>query len=137
MGTTTPGPRARVRRVILRAAAAATLVAVAAVAWALLWPAPRAALRCAPGDGEGCVAASGRVLWVPRSDRRDRREALHLLLLSRDSVAAPGITLVKIDPGMRPPRTPSPGRWVSVVGVPHVGSNGFDDIGVSRYVLSP
>ncbi len=112
------------------------LALVAAPAWALLWPAPMDPLACGRQDGDGCVAASGRIVWIPRGDRRDRRQALHFVLLSRDSVAAPGVTLVKIPPGMRPRDTPGPGRWVSVVGVPHVGSNRFDDINVSRYVLS-
>jgi hypothetical protein len=105
--------------------------------WALFWPPPDGtdALECGADDPSGCRAAQGRVVYVPRKDRAERYRALHLVLLSRDSVALPLITVVKIPAVYRPKQAPRIGRWVSVVGKPHKGSNGETDIAVSRYVM--
>jgi hypothetical protein len=127
-------PRRRLRRILAALAAVAALFA-GLLLWALFWPAPRAALRCGPGDPPGCRAASGRVLYVPRKDSKLRYRALHLVLVSRDSVALPGITVVKIPAVYRQRKTPRIGTWVSVVGVPHRGSNGETDLGVTRLLI--
>ena len=105
------------------------------MSWALLWPAPGDALRCRADDPPDCREAHGRVIYIPRKDRADGHGELHLVLLSRDSVALPLVTVVKIPPAGRPRHVPGMGRWVSVVGTPHEGSNGETDIGVRRYVM--
>ena len=111
------------------------LVVAGAVTWALFWPAPRTPLRCGADDPPNCRAVQGRVLYVPRSDRGVPYSPLHLILLSRDSVALPLITVVKIPAVLRPRHTPRIGRWISAVGQPHRGSNGETDLGVDRYVM--
>lgn len=124
-------PRRRLRRVLIAAAAGAALLA-ALLAWGLFWPAPHAALRCGPGDGAGCRAVAGRVVYAPSKDRHDPARPLHLVLLSRDSAAFPLVSIVKVPAGLRPRHTPGIGAWVTVVGTPHRGSNGETDIGVRR-----
>ena len=123
------------RRKVALAIGLVPLIAVLAFAWALLWPGPKDALRCLPGDAAGCRAATGRVAWIPAKDRADRSRPLHLVLISRQSVALPAITLVKIPTSMRPPGNPGVGRWVSVVGTLHRGSNGRPDLDVTRLLM--
>ena len=120
------------------AVALGVLVAVVVMpfAWAVLWPAPEQPLSCRPGDGPTCLAASGRVVWVPTSDRGDGTRDMHLVLLSKQSVALPLVTLVKIPVRLRPEGSPGFGRWVSVVGTEITGSNGRPDIHVTRLLMS-
>jgi hypothetical protein len=127
-------PRRRLRRVLLAGAGLAGLI-VALLLWGLFWPAPHAALRCGPDDGARCRAVAGRVVYAPKKDRADPTRPLHLVLLSRDSTALPLVSVVKIPPAQRPRRAPGVGRWVSVVGIPHEGSNGETDLGVSRTLM--
>jgi hypothetical protein len=130
-----PPRRRLLRRAVIAAGALVTLLAVL-LAGGLFWPAPRPALRCGPGDGAGCRAVSGRVLYVPHKDRSQPSRALHLVLLSRDSSTLPLISVVKIPARMRPRETPGRGTWMSAVGTPHRGSNGETDLGVQRYEAS-
>ena len=123
-------------RKIAVALGALVAVVVLPFAWAVLWPAPEPPLSCRPGDGPACTAASGRVVWIPASDRGDRSRALHLVLVSKDSVALPLITFVKVPVRMRPRENPGYGRWVSVVGTKVKGSQSWPDIHVTRLAMN-
>jgi hypothetical protein len=130
-----PAPR-RILRIVRRLAAALVVLVVVAFAAALLLPVPDGLepLRC-DKDRPRCSEASGRVLFIPSSDRSDERRPLHLVLISKQSVSLPAISNVKLEPGMRPQDTPRIGTWVSVVGTERRGSRGFPSLHAERVVF--
>ena len=84
--------------------------------------APIAGVRCAPKPGK-CRRASGRILYVERVDPDGDGDA-HFVLLSRQSVTAPGLSVIDVGPELRPHPLPGPGAALSAAGPVYEGSNG-------------
>lgn len=124
-----PMTAARVGRLLLRTAIVVVLVLLAALAWALFWPAPRPAVACGPKDPPGCREASGRVIYLQRWRPGD---SVHAVLVSRSSVSAPLLTVIKLPLVRALPDGLARGHWVSVVGTRVRGSHDEDDIHVVR-----
>ena len=77
-------------------------------------PAPLEPARCPP-DLADCRTASGRILYVERVDADGDGDA-HFVLLSRDSITAPGISTVALKRSLRPKPLPGPGDRLSAAG---------------------
>jgi hypothetical protein len=78
--------------------------------------------RC-PAGVAGCRSASGRVLYVERVDPDGDGDA-HFVLLSDESVTAPGISVVDVERSLRPRPLPGPGDLLSAAGPVQSGSYG-------------
>ena len=76
-----------------------------------------------PPDAGNCRAASGRVLYVERVDPDGDGDA-HFVLASRDSITAPGISVVDVKRSLRPSPLPGPGDRLSAAGPVYPGSYG-------------
>jgi hypothetical protein len=88
-------------------------------------PRPEPALeraRC-PQSLAGCVEATGTVVYVERVDLDGDGDA-HFVLLGRDGVTAPGITVVDVRRDLRPDPLPGPGDALSAAGPVFPGSFG-------------
>ncbi len=77
---------------------------------------------CDPGAGN-CSTASGTVLYVERVDPDGDGDA-HFVLLSDDSITAPGISVIDVGPELRPDPLPGPGDLVAAAGPVYTGSYG-------------
>jgi hypothetical protein len=118
----------------------AALAAAAALAVAIAWnrdgpepaahappgaPAPAAAppARC-PAELANCREADGRIVYVERVDPDGDGDA-HFVLISDESVTAPGLTVVDVKRALRPsPSLPGPGDRLSAAGPVYRGSYG-------------
>lgn len=69
-----------------------------------------------------CQSASGRILYVERTDPDGDGDA-HFVLLSRESITAPGITVVDVGADLRPRPLPGPGDQLSAAGPVYTGSH--------------
>ena len=76
-----------------------------------------------PRGAANCRAARGRVIYVEAVDPDGDGDA-HFVLASRQSVTAPGITVIDVERNMRPKRLPSYGDEVSAAGPVYKGSYG-------------
>ena len=76
--------------------------------------APLEPARCPPALAD-CRTASGRILYVERVDADGDGDA-HFVLLSRDSITAPGISTVALKRSLRPKPLPGPGDRLSAAG---------------------
>jgi hypothetical protein len=83
-------------------------------------PLPRAS--CPPA-ASNCRTASGRVLYVERIDPDGDGDA-HFVLASRDSITAPGISVIDVRRSLRPSPLPGPGDRISAAGPVYTGSYG-------------
>jgi hypothetical protein len=83
-------------------------------------PLPRA--HC-PAGLSNCREASGRILYVERVDPDGDGDA-HFVLLSQQSVTAPGLTVVDVKRSLRPSPLPGPGDRLSAAGPVYQGSHG-------------
>jgi hypothetical protein len=83
-------------------------------------PLPRA--DC-PSRLANCREASGRILYVERVDPDGDGDA-HFVLLSSQSVTAPGLTVVDVKRSLRPSPLPGPGERLSAAGPVYQGSHG-------------
>jgi hypothetical protein len=77
---------------------------------------------CPPGGGN-CRAASGLVLYVERVDPDGDGDA-HFVLASRQSITAPGISVIDVRRTLRPSPLPGPGDRMSAAGPVYRGSYG-------------
>jgi hypothetical protein len=77
---------------------------------------------CDPGLAN-CATASGRILYVERVDPDGDGDA-HFVLLSDDSITAPGISVIDVAPELRPDPLPGPGDLVAAAGPVYTGSHG-------------
>lgn len=68
-----------------------------------------------PADLAGCRTASGRIVYVERVDADGDGDA-HFILISRDSITAPGISTVDVKRSLRPRPLPGPGDRLSAAG---------------------
>jgi hypothetical protein len=62
-------------------------------------------------------------VYVERVDPDGGGDA-HLVLASRPGITAPGMTVVDLEPRVRPMRLPRPGDWVGAAGPVYRGSHG-------------
>lgn len=85
-------------------------------------PPPLQQAACPP-DAGNCRSASGRVLYVERVDPDGDGDA-HFVLASRDSITAPGISVVDVKRSLRPSPLPGPGDRLSAAGPVYRGSYG-------------
>ena len=94
-------------------------------------PAPRAQgassqpprpLRC-PEASANCAAAAGRIVYVERVDPDGDGDA-HFVIVSRESVTGPGISVIDVRRDLRPSPLPRPGDWISATGPVYEGSYG-------------
>ena len=117
----------------------AALAAAAALAVAIAWerggpepaaqapraePSPAAVppARC-PAELANCREADGRILYVERVDPDGDADA-HFVLISDESVTAPGLTAVDVKRALRPSPLPGPGDRLSAAGPVYRGSYG-------------
>jgi hypothetical protein len=115
-----------VRSILLAAVLAALVVAPASGAHtATRASAPAATLKRAtcPRDLRGCRTAIGRVVLVESVDP-DGDGDLHVVVVGRDSITAPGFTAVDVRRGLRPRRDPKVGQLVTAAGQVQRGSYG-------------
>jgi len=113
-----------VRLILLAAVLTALTVAPASGAQAPR-TAPAATLKRAtcPSDLRGCRSAIGRVVLVESVDP-DGDGDLHVVVVGRDSVTAPGFTADDVRRGLRPRRDPKVGQLVTAAGQVQRGSYG-------------
>ncbi len=112
-------------RLILLAALLAALVVGPASGAQAERTGPAATLKRAtcPGGLAGCRSAIGRVVLVESVDP-DGDGDLHVVVVGRDSVTAPGFTAVDVRRGLRPRRDPKVGQLVTAAGQVQRGSYG-------------
>jgi hypothetical protein len=89
-----------------------------------------------PADAANCRAADGRIVYVERVDPDGDGDA-HFVLLSDESITAPGLTVVDVRRGLRPQPLPGPGDELSAAGPVFSGSYGqrqiqADEVHVAR-----
>jgi hypothetical protein len=93
-------------------------------------------LACRPDDRpRPCRPVDGRIVYIQRVDS-DGDGDLHLLLISRQSVSAPGFTMLKINARLREGMDPGIGRWVSAVGMEFDAEHGERSVDVIRWALA-
>jgi hypothetical protein len=93
-------------------------------------PKPPRPLHCPAGSGN-CRAAAGRIVYVERVDPDGDGDA-HFVLVSRESVTGPGISVIDVRRDLRPSPLPGPGDWISAVGPVYEGSYGQRQIEAVR-----
>jgi hypothetical protein len=86
-------------------------------------PAPPVEPVTCPPELANCRTASGRVLYVERVDPDGDGDA-HFVLASRESITAPGISVIDVKPSLRPSPLPGPGDRLSAAGPVYRGSYG-------------
>lgn len=82
-------------------------------------------------SSSGCQVASGRILYVERVDPDGDGDA-HFVLASRDSITAPGISVIDVRRDLRPTPLPGPGDRISAAGPVFKGSYGQRQIEAVR-----
>jgi hypothetical protein len=80
-----------------------------------------------PAAAHNCRSASGRVLYVERVDPDGDGDA-HFVLASRQSITAPGISVIDVKRSLRPSPLPRPGDRLSAAGPVYRGSYGQKQI---------
>ena len=78
--------------------------------------------ECDP-NAANCEAATGRIIYVERIDPDGDGDA-HFVLVGRDGVTAPGISVIDVERSMRPDPLPGPGDLVAAAGPVYSGSYG-------------
>ncbi len=76
---------------------------------------------CPPSDN--CEQASGEILYVERVDPDGDGDA-HFVLLSRESITAPGVSVIDVRVDLRPSPLPRPGDQLAASGPVYEGSYG-------------
>jgi hypothetical protein len=93
-------------------------------------PKPPRPLQCEAGS-DNCRAAAGRIVYVERVDPDGDGDA-HFVLVSRESITGPGISVIDVRRDLRPSPLPGPGDWISAVGPVYEGSYGQHQIEAVR-----
>jgi hypothetical protein len=83
---------------------------------------PLARAHC-PADLTNCRTARGEIIYVERVDPDGDGDA-HFVLLSRQSITLPGISVIDVEKSMRPHPLPGPGDRISAAGPVYRGSYG-------------
>ena len=84
---------------------------------------PRLKPATCPDGAGNCRSATGRVLYVERVDPDGDGDA-HFVLASRQSITAPGISVIDVKRSLRPTPLPGPGDRLSAAGPVYRGSYG-------------
>lgn len=82
--------------------------------------------RCPP-DLAGCRTASGEILYVEAVDPDGDGDA-HFVLISKQSISLPGVSVIDVERDLRPHPLPGVGDWVSAAGPGYPGSHGQQQI---------
>jgi hypothetical protein len=82
--------------------------------------------RC-PAELANCRTASGRIVYVERVDPDGDGDA-HFVLVSRQSITAPGLSVIDVKRSLRPSPLPGPGDRLSAAGPVYRGSRGQKQI---------
>jgi hypothetical protein len=85
--------------------------------------APPVATATCPADAGNCRSATGIVLYVERVDPDGDGDA-HFVLASRQSITAPGISVIDVKRSLRPSPLPGRGDRLSAAGPVYRGSYG-------------
>jgi hypothetical protein len=85
-------------------------------------PRPLPAPRC-PEAAVNCERASGQIAFVERVDPDGDGDA-HFVLISDESITAPGISVIDVRAGLRPDPLPRPGDTLAATGPVYEGSYG-------------
>jgi hypothetical protein len=80
-----------------------------------------------PPETANCRTASGRILYVERVDPDGDGDA-HFVLASRQSITAPGISVIDVKRSLRPSPLPGRGDRLSAAGPVYRGSYGQQQI---------
>jgi hypothetical protein len=86
-------------------------------------PAPKLKPATCPAGAANCRSASGTVLYVERVDPDGDGDA-HFILASRQSITAPGISVIDVKRSLRPSPLPGRGDRISAAGPVYRGSYG-------------
>jgi len=78
--------------------------------------------QCPPGH-PACRTTEGRIVYVERVDPDGDGDA-HFVLISDESITAPGISVIDVAPALRPDRLPRPGDMLAAAGPVYEGSFG-------------
>jgi hypothetical protein len=78
--------------------------------------------ECYPG-ASNCESATGRIIYVERVDPDGDGDA-HLVLVGRDGITAPGVSVIDVERSLRPHPLPGPGDLVTAAGPVYTGSYG-------------
>jgi hypothetical protein len=76
-----------------------------------------------PPDLTNCERASGTIAYVERVDPDGDGDA-HFVLLSAESITAPGLTIIDVRPDLRPRPLPGIGEELAAAGPVYRGSRG-------------
>jgi hypothetical protein len=87
-------------------------------------------VHCPPALGN-CSTASGRIIYVERVDPDGDGDA-HFVLVSRESITGPGLSVIDVKKSLRPSPLPGPGDWISAAGPVEEGSYGQSQIEAVR-----
>jgi hypothetical protein len=91
-------------------------------------PKPLAPPPC-PAELASCERASGTIAYVERVDPDGDGDA-HFVLVSEESITAPGITILDVRRDLRPDPLPGPGDEIAGAGPVFPGSRGQPQIEV-------
>lgn len=86
-------------------------------------PAPGLRPPPCPAAAANCDRASGQVTYVERVDADGDGDA-HFVLISDESITAPGISVIDVRADLRPDPLPRPGDFVAASGPVYRGSYG-------------
>lgn len=86
-------------------------------------PVPPIRVPLCPDDAVNCERASGQIAFVQRRDPDGDGDA-HFVLVSDDSITAPGISVIDVRADLRPDPLPRPGDVLAASGPVYEGSYG-------------
>jgi len=86
-------------------------------------PQPQPKPSHCPPDLSNCKTTSGRIIYVERVDPDGDGDA-HFVLLSRDPITLPGLSVIDVEKSRRPSPLPGPGDRMSAAGPVYSGSYG-------------
>ena len=89
-----------------------------------------------PPDLADCRTATGRIAYVERVDPDGDGDA-HFVLLSRQSITAPGISVIDVRRELRPTPLPGPGDQLAAAGQVQTGSYGQRQIHAIELRIAP
>ena len=76
-----------------------------------------------PAGAPNCERASGRIVYVERVDPDGDGDA-HFVLVSGESITAPGVSVIDVEANLRPDPLPRPGDMLAAAGPVYEGSYG-------------
>lgn len=89
-----------------------------------------------PAAAANCSSATGTILYVERVDPDGDGDA-HFVLASRQSITAPGISVIDVKRSLRPHPLPGPGDRMSAAGPVYRGSYGQRQIEAVELNVAP